>query len=69
MLRRSLENNPSDASCWNNLGIVYAADRRPAEAAEAYRRAIALRPDFRRRKLNLGNAMRDQGRWAEAVEA
>src|SRR5689334_15787465 len=42
LLRRSLDIDPSAAGCWNNLGIVYAAERRYADVADAYRRAIAL---------------------------
>ena len=60
---------PANAGCWNNLGIVFAADQHPAEAAEAYRRAIAIQPNFPHAYLNLGNAMRDLGRWQDAVGA
>ena len=69
LLCRSLEADPSSAGCWNNLGIVYAAARRPGDAAGAYLRAIAIQPDFAAVHLNLGNALRDQRQWARAVEA
>jgi predicted TPR repeat methyltransferase len=69
LMRRSLDADPNSSACWNNLGIVYAAARRPDDAADAYRRAIALQPHFPAAYLNLGNALRDRRQWREAAEA
>jgi predicted TPR repeat methyltransferase len=69
LLEQSLDANPSDPGCWNNLGIVYASLRRHEQAAGAYRRAAALQPEFPAAFLNLGNALRNLGKWGEAVDA
>ena len=61
--------DPQTPAYCNDLGILYAARREPAQAETWYRKAISLRPSFPAAHLNLGNALRDQERWAEAVEA
>src|SRR5205807_5695864 len=57
---------PSAAGYQNDLGIVHAVRGESARAEECYRAAIALQPIFATAYLNLGNALRDQGRWDEA---
>jgi predicted TPR repeat methyltransferase len=69
LLRRAVEADPSNADAWNHLGIVYAAERRPADALEAYRQAVSVRPNFAAAYVNTGNAYGDTGRWPDAVEA
>ena len=39
------------------------------EAAKILRRALALKPDFAQAWYNLGNVLRDQGNFTEAVDA
>jgi tetratricopeptide (TPR) repeat protein len=50
--RTSLQ-NPSNARAANNLGMAYALACRPAEAAQQFRRALALDPADARARLNL----------------
>ena len=51
---------------YNNLGLAHALLGRPAEAAEAFRQALALEPGHVRVLLNLADAELAQGRGAEA---
>lgn len=44
-----------------NLGMIYGAARRPADAAECYRTALLLKPDFAAAENNLGNTLRELG--------
>ena len=37
------------------------------EAVACYRRALELKPDFTEAHINLGNALKDQGKLDEAV--
>ena len=43
----AVERNPSQADWWHNLGIARQRLGRAEEAAEAYRRGLALRPQNR----------------------
>jgi tetratricopeptide (TPR) repeat protein len=51
-----------------NLGSAFYEDRRLDEAAERYRRALAIRPDYAPAYNNLGVTLRAQGRTTEAIE-
>src|SRR5207247_2618701 len=51
----------------NNLGVALQGQGRPDEAADCFRRALALKPDFAEAYNNLGLAWKDQGRLDEAV--
>ena len=44
-LRRELDAHPNDADGWSTLGQAYAAMQQPANAADAFARALKLRPD------------------------
>jgi len=55
-----------DAADHSNLGALLRALGKPAEAASAYRRAIALDPHFAAAPYNLGNLLCDAGRLDEA---
>jgi tetratricopeptide (TPR) repeat protein len=48
-------------------GVALAMEGRLEEAAAAYRRAIAIAPDFAEAEANLGKALAKLGRHAEAV--
>lgn len=52
--------SPHKARAFNNLGYAYQLAGRNVEAAAAYRRALALQPDYPRAAANLG-ALRNQG--------
>jgi superkiller protein 3 len=56
-------------SALNNLGAIRAYQKRDAEAADFYRRAIALNEKDFLYPLNLGDSCRRLGRAAEAVAA
>jgi tetratricopeptide (TPR) repeat protein len=51
-----------------NLGLAYAGMGQAADAAEHFRRAIAVAPDFVEAHNSLGSAMRELDRREEATE-
>ncbi len=57
---------PTQASFYNNLGLVLEADGKLAEAEAEYRRALALVPDDPRARNNLGGVLLKQGHVPEA---
>src|SRR5207302_501823 len=54
---------------WSNLGNVLRERGSLAEATEACRKAIALRPAFPDAHLNLGSALRSDGQTDEAARS
>lgn len=58
-----------DAADHSNLGALLRALGKPAEAAAAYRRAIALDPHFAAAPYNLGNLLCDAGQFEDAEAA
>ncbi len=58
---------PNNPIYFNDLGHALLAAHRLVEAADAYRHAIELRPDFGDAHFNLGNLLRLQGKPREAV--
>ncbi len=60
---------PNNPIYFNDLGHALLAAHRLVEAADAYRHAIELRPDFGDAHFNLGNLLRLQGKPREAVAA
>lgn len=52
-----------------HLGNVLQAQKKPAEAAQAYRTAIALKPTYAPAHCNLGNSLMDLDQLAEAEAA
>ncbi|MFQ5508043.1 MAG: tetratricopeptide repeat protein [Leptospirillia bacterium] len=68
MIRTSLEVQPNDANVWNNLGIVLL-EMGDATAANAFTRAIRLKPDMADAHFNLGNAHFEQQSYPEAAAA
>jgi len=59
--------DPALLSAGNGLGIVYSRSGRPAEAIAAWRRTLAVQPDFAPALLNLGITLLETGRAAEAL--
>lgn len=55
------------APVWNDLGNLLADLGRPAEAVEAFRRAIAADPSFSEAHSNLGAVLASQGGYAAAA--
>lgn len=63
------------AEAYSNLGAVYLAQRNYAKAAEAFNKALALKPDRPTTLNGLGNALYARGqaaeakdKWAKAIE-
>lgn len=57
--------NNSVAHC--QLGVVLGRTGRTSEAAEHFRRAIAIQPGYAKAHNNLGSALRAQGRLTDAL--
>jgi spermidine synthase len=58
---------PGRTAVHNNRAVALAKLGRPDEAAEAFRRAVALNPADARTRFNLGMLLERQGRSAEAA--
>ncbi|HTI66053.1 MAG TPA: tetratricopeptide repeat protein [Caulobacteraceae bacterium] len=59
----------AEAEAHQNLGAAALASGRPEEAAEAFRRVIALLPGYAGGRYNLGHVLQALGRPGEAAEA
>jgi tetratricopeptide (TPR) repeat protein len=57
------------ASVWFDLGVVCQELRDHAAAAEAYRKALDIKPDYAEAALNLGIALQDCGDSDRAMQA
>ncbi|AWB08057.1 glycosyltransferase (plasmid) [Azospirillum humicireducens] len=55
LYRELLAQDGMAADLWNNLGVVLAERKRPAEAAAALRNALILRPDYDKPWVGLGS--------------
>ena len=58
---------PGNADHWNALGVALRASGKPLQALGCYRRALDLRPGDIGVVSNWGNALKDLGRYREAV--
>jgi predicted Zn-dependent protease len=67
--RRSVAIKDDWASAWNNMGVSLAKTGRPAEAADAYRRAAALDPEHETARLNLAAVLLGLGDVTGALRA
>jgi protein involved in polysaccharide export with SLBB domain len=59
----------NDAKAYYNLGVKHGRAGRFGEAAEAFKHAVELNPNYADAYFGLGHAYSDQGRWQEAVDA
>jgi hypothetical protein len=57
---------PGNSFAWNNAGVAFFRENRPAEAIERYRRAAALSPGDPRVHDNWGRALLAEGDFAGA---
>ena len=57
VFKQLLERNPASATTWFNLGLFELQSRRPAEAADAFRRATSLDPGYGEAWHALGAAL------------
>lgn len=67
LLRSVVEKDPKDFPAWTELGTVYFASDKFAEAEVAYNKAILLKPDFMLAILNLGKVQMAQKKYDAAV--
>src|SRR5271165_5316249 len=67
LLQKAVVAKPSDYRAWFDLGYVYNATNRIAEATDAYRKSVAAKPDVFESNLNLGLLLARQGKNAEAA--
>jgi len=64
LLRRALRQDPNDAALWNNLGTLLARSGRREQAADAFARAVALRPHYEDARQNFAQIHRSEdGPW------
>ena len=59
--------NPQDTRALDQLGRIYLALEKPAEAERVLRQALAISPDFPEGLMDLGRALIEQGRKDEGV--
>ena len=59
--------SPADADALSNLGNLLQTQGRADEAEELYRRALAARPGHTVVRINYGNLLLGQERYAEAL--
>ena len=64
------DKSQADAAAWYNVGAC-PVQHLPVfeESIDAYRRALALKPDFMQAMNNLGNALREADHFNEAISA
>lgn len=68
-IRKILETDAKSEFLWFSLGKAYMAEGFPAEAAEAFGHAVAIKPNYTAVYEDLGRALEAAGRRAEAIEA
>lgn len=61
LLKSATEANDKDFRAFYDLGYVYRALNRPADAIAALRKSVALKPDVFESTLNLGLLLEEQG--------
>ena len=54
---------------WNILGASAAQTGQLDKAINAFKRVIAIKPDYAEASYNMGNALKEQGKLEEAIEA
>lgn len=69
LIRQAIDALPGEPGPWNNLGNVLAESGRTDDALDAWRRCLALAPDFADTHNNVGTLHRLRGEWAEAEES
>jgi peroxin-5 len=68
--RTAIAMSPNDHTLWNRLGasLANSTPSRSEEAAEAYLRALEIRPTYLRAIANLGISLTNRMLWREAAE-
>jgi Flp pilus assembly protein TadD len=67
LLQKAVAAKPNDYRAWFDLGYVYNATDRRAQAVDAYRKSVAAKPDVFESNLNLGLLLAKLGESAEAA--
>jgi hypothetical protein len=65
---RATDSDPRCAPAWFHLGFTFAKLGRPGERVNAYRQAIAVKPDFAEAHYSLGVAYALANRRSDALE-
>ena len=68
LLQKAITAKPNDYRAWFDLGYVYNATQRSAQAIDAYRKSVAAKPDVFESNLNLGILLAGQGDKVEAAK-
>lgn len=67
--QKALEQAPRDGRLWNDFGFHHYQNGRWKEAERAFRESCRFEPGLERNHVNLGLALAQQNRLAEAFEA
>lgn len=67
LLQKAVTAKADDYRAWFDLGYVYNALQRPADAVAAYRKSVAAKSDVFESNLNLGLLLAKQGDTADAA--
>jgi tetratricopeptide (TPR) repeat protein len=68
LFQEILANDPADFQAWSELGTVYLAQKKTAEAEKAYLQAIEQRPTFFLALMNLGRLRLVKGNFEGAID-
>jgi tetratricopeptide (TPR) repeat protein len=68
LFRQLVDADPADYPAWTELGTMYYAAGKAAEAEDAYTHALQERPDFLRAAVNLGRLRIAMKKFEPAVE-
>lgn len=68
LLQKAVTAKPNDYRAWFDLGYVYNATQRGAQAIDAYCKSVAAKPDVFESNLNLGILLAGQGDKVEAAK-
>ena len=60
---------PNSSFLYNISGVVYKGLGQLDTSIEAYKKALALKPDHANAYYNMGNALKERGKLEEAIEA
>ncbi|MEO0822831.1 MAG: tetratricopeptide repeat protein [Pseudomonadota bacterium] len=66
LYRAAIQADPTNASAWSNLGVLYRNTDRLEASVAVNRKAVELAPDRAALRNNLANALHDSGRFAAA---
>jgi len=67
LLEQAVEHLPQEPRAWNHLGLAYQTAGRPADAEQAYRRALAFDTNFATARFNLGCLLLEQQQSERAL--